>query len=68
MNPESLHMITVLGSLAILAYYETHRQFKQAKVKGMEAILREWPRVLFTIAIVPGAGKVVLDVIEKLAN
>ena len=68
MSTELLHTITVLGALAILAYYETHRKFKQEKVKGVNAIVREWPRVLFTVAIVPGAGKVALEVIVRLAN
>ena len=67
MSPELLHTIDVLGALAILAYYEVHRKFKTDKPKILlEAFLREWPRILFTVAIVPGAGKVVLEILEKL--
>ena len=67
MSPELLHTIDVLGALAILAYYEVHRKFKTDNPKTiLEAFLREWPRILFTVAIVLGAGKVVLEVLEKL--
>lgn len=69
MNTELLHTITVLGALAILAYYEVHRKFKEDKPKNLVDWLGvHWPRCLFTIAIVPGAGKVLLEVIEKVIN
>ena len=69
MNPELLHAIVVLGSLAILSYYEVNRKWKEAKPKTVVDWLGiQWPRILFTIAIVPGAGKVFLEIIEKVIN
>lgn len=69
MSTELLHTITVLGALAILAYYEVNRKFKEDKPKSLTDWLGiQWPRILFTIAIVPGAGKVFLEVVEKVIN
>lgn len=59
--------ITILGGLAILTYYEIQRKFKKDKDPGMRAFFeRNWPRVIFTAVLVPGAAQLILKWIKTI--
>jgi len=59
--------ITVICGLAILTYYEIHRQWPKEKRPGVaQFVERNWPRILFTACLVPGAGQVLTAWIKQL--
>ena len=76
MSPEFERIILMLGALGFLTLYEIRRKFPQdrhtfnlMKLRDWIAWLdRNWPRILFTVVLIPGTGQVLTDLISKLAQ